>query len=122
MANEKDAIISIRMSQHLKSMLISLANTAGVSVSEIGRLLWERDIYSSEDEARRATHLARQIARERYGNDDADRRMRHEFRRLEALLKGYATEDEEGALQWQQPEETPLAPQQEATYEAVQRR
>ena len=110
MPNENDAIINLRVPKHLKSVLQSLANTAGVSVSEMGRLLWERDIYTSEQEARRATDLARQVARSRYGAADAARRERQELQRLRFLLEGDATEGEDGELQWVNPEvQTPGA-------------
>ncbi len=110
MPNDNDAIINLRVPKHLKSVLQSLANTAGVSVSEMGRLLWERDIYTSEQEARRATDFARQVARARYGEVDAARRERHELRRLRLLLEGDATESKDGELQWVKPEgQTPVA-------------
>jgi hypothetical protein len=52
MSDEMDAIINIRVPHHLKMMLQELAEVAGVSVSAMGRLLWERDLYAVDGNAR----------------------------------------------------------------------
>lgn len=98
MPNEKDAVISIRVPKYLKAALASLANIAGVSVSEFGRLLLERDINNSEEEGTRVIAFARALAEVRYGVEDARMRERLEYQRMQMIIDGTAVDDGNGGL------------------------
>jgi hypothetical protein len=68
MQADKDAIISMRVMPQLKAEMQRLANIAGVSLSEFGRLLWERDIYRASESAESAATFATRIAAGHYGS------------------------------------------------------
>jgi len=103
--NEKDAVISIRMPKGLKAAIFSLANIAGVPVSEFARMVWERDINSSAEEGERIIAFARAISEERHGAEQAKRLERHEYHRLQMIIDGTAVDDGNGGLKRVEQEE-----------------
>ncbi len=96
MHDEKDAFLGLRLPRSLKAAVASLANVAGVSISEMVRLLLARDIYVNGLDA---AAFAQQVGIERYGPVDTARRAKLERMRLEFIMAGSAVETEDGSLQ-----------------------